>query len=45
MQEMSNIAKQNFPEVIAELGNNSPLKTPLMLLFHYLNISIKIVNL
>ncbi len=40
MQEMSTIAKQNFSEVIAELGNNSPLKTPFNVavsLFEYLD--------
>ena len=40
MQEMSNIVKKNFPEVIIELGTNSPLKTPFTVavsIFEYLN--------
>ena len=37
---MSNIVKENFPGVIAELGTNSPLKTPFTVavsIFEYLN--------
>ena len=40
MKEMSNIVQQNFPGVIAELGTNSPLKTPFTVavsIFEYLN--------
>lgn len=42
MQGMSNIAKQSFPDVIAELGTNSPLKKPFTVfvsIFEYLNVN------
>ncbi|MFC9601293.1 TetR/AcrR family transcriptional regulator [Peribacillus butanolivorans] len=42
MQGMSNIVNQNFPDVIAELGTNSPLKKPFTLavsIFEYLNVN------
>ncbi|WP_458354418.1 TetR/AcrR family transcriptional regulator [Peribacillus frigoritolerans] len=42
MQEMSNIAKQNLPDVIAELGTDSPINKPFTVfvsIFEYLNVN------
>ncbi|MFJ7467201.1 TetR/AcrR family transcriptional regulator [Peribacillus frigoritolerans] len=42
MQEMSNIAKQNLPGVIAELGTDSPINKPFTVfvsIFEYLNVN------
>ncbi|MEB2629436.1 TetR/AcrR family transcriptional regulator [Peribacillus frigoritolerans] len=42
MQGMSDIAKQNIPDVIAELGTDSPLNKPFTVfvsIFEYLNVN------